>query len=112
MNWFITLMEFPEKTADGFLTTGSSLATLSAIPMARARLIEGNNYSMVTLYISDESDHCIRKVWSTLGLPLKNIRFISTTRSDFKMNVDDLKRVLEIDLTNNFIPLCIVGSQL
>lgn len=110
LQWFIHLMALPEKTAGGFFTTGSSLASLSALTMARRKLVKGSDFSKLTLYVSDQAHHCLSKVWATLGFPNENIRFIPTTRPDFQMNVEALRKTLTADQKAGLQPLCIVGS--
>lgn len=110
LKWFINLMEFPEKTAGGFLTSGSSLATLSALTMARKKLVSGSDYSKLTLYVSDQAHHCIHKMWVTLGFPPENIRLIATTRPDFKIDILELRKIVQKDIAQGMQPLCLVGS--
>lgn len=110
IGWFIRLMNLPEKTAGGLFTTGSSLASLSALTMARQKKIKGHDLSKVTLYVSDQSHHCLSKAWVTLGFAGENIRFIPTSRPDFRMQVGALEKAVQQDKARGFIPLCVVGN--
>lgn len=110
IQWFINLFKLPEKTAGGFLTTGSSLATLSALAMAREKKLQTKDYSKVTLYVSDQAHHCVSKAWITLGFAGENIRFVKSSRPDFRMQTKVLSELIEADVKAGLTPLCVVGS--
>ncbi len=109
IQWFINLMKFPD-TSGGFLTTGSSLATQSALAMARQKKVQGQNYARLTIYISDQAHHCVSKAWAILGFAPENIRFVPTSRPDFRLQISELEKALQKDVSEGFQPLCIVGS--
>ncbi len=110
INWFIDLMKFPMQTAGGFLTTGSSLATQSALSMARNHKLQTCDYSKVTLYVSDQSHHCISKAWVMLGFNPQNVRFVKTNRPDFRMDVQTLKNLISDDVAAGLSPFCVVAT--
>jgi aromatic-L-amino-acid/L-tryptophan decarboxylase len=110
IQWFIKAMDFRETNAGGFLTTGSSLAAMSALTMARAQMIRGYDFSRATMYVSDQSHHCLSKAWVNLGFDPNNIRFIATDRPTYQMNCEALNACLTQDLRENKIPMCIVAS--
>lgn len=110
IHWFINLMGFPESEAGGFLTTGSSLATLSALAMARNKIHSSQDYSALTLYVSDQAHHCVSKAWVTLGFDPAKIRFIPTTRPDFRLDVSALREALQADRRAGLKPLAVVAS--
>ncbi len=108
IRWFQTLVGFDEHLSQGFLTTGSSYATLSALSMARKEKIEGHDYSKVTGYASSDSHHCIAKAWVMLGLKKENLRLIPT--KDFKMDSIILKETIETDHARGFKPFFVVAT--
>lgn len=108
IRWFQTLVGYEEHSSQGFLTTGSSYATLSALSMARKEKIEGYDYSKVTGYASGDSHHCIAKAWVMLGLKKENLRLIPT--KNFKMDTNVLKIKLEEDRARGFKPFFCVAT--
>ena len=108
IKWFQTLVGYDEQLSQGYLTSGSSLATLSALSMARKEKISGYDYSKVTGYTSADSHHCIAKAWVTLGLPKQNLRLIPT--KDFKMDTGLLKQKIAEDKARGFQPFLTVAT--
>ena len=72
LDWFIEWMGYPES-ARGILTSGGSLANFSAVVTARKHLI-GDDLGKGTVYLSDQTHHCVIKAASLAGIPEKNIR--------------------------------------
>lgn len=109
INWFKDLMGFSLNESGGFLTTGTSLATLSAIAMARNRLLKNQyDYSLVSAYTSKDAHHSIAKAWVMLGFKKENLRAIDLI--DHKMSVDHLKKTIEEDIKKGMKPLLIVPT--
>ena len=108
IKWFQHMVGFNDQTSQGFLTTGSSLASLSAISMARKEKVEGFDYSKVTAYASADAHHCIAKSWAILGFKKENLRLIEL--SDFKMNTKALKQKIDEDIARGFKPFMIVAT--
>ena len=108
IKWFQTLVGYNEKSSQGFLTTGSSYATLSALAMARKEKIEGCDYSKVTAYASGDSHHCIAKAWAILGFKKENLRLIPLR--NFKMDTELLTLKVEEDISLGLKPFLIVAT--
>lgn len=108
IKWFQTMVGYDTVSSQGFLTTGSSLASLSALAMARKEKIAGFDYSKVTAYTSSDSHHCIAKAWSILGLKKENLRQIPVT--NFKMDAKLLSEKIEEDKARGFTPFMIVAT--
>ena len=108
IKWFQTLVGYDEISSQGFLTTGSSLATLSALSMARKEKLDGFDYSKVTAYTSADSHHCIAKAWVILGFKKENLRLIPL--KDFKMNTAVLSETIEADKAKGFKPFLVVAT--
>jgi 5-histidylcysteine sulfoxide synthase len=108
VKWFQTLVGYNEISSQGFLTTGSSYATLSALSMARKEKISGHDFSKVTAYTSADSHHCIAKAWAILGFKKENLRLISLR--DFKMDTTLLKEKIEEDIVRGFKPFLVVAT--
>jgi 5-histidylcysteine sulfoxide synthase len=108
IKWFQSLIGFDENTSQGFLTTGSSLATMSALAMARKEKIQGHDYSKVTGYTSADAHHCVAKAWVMLGLKKENLRLVPL--KDYKMNTRQLEIQIEEDKARGFQPFLVVAT--
>ncbi len=108
IKWFQTLVGYNEISSQGFLTTGSSYATLSALAMARKEKVDGHDYSKVTAYASSDSHHCIAKAWAILGFKKENLRLIPLR--DFKMDTKILAEKVEEDAARGFKPFMVVAT--
>lgn len=108
VGWFARLVGLP-ASASGFLTTGSSLATLSALVAARRNRL-GEDFMNGTLYFSDQVHHCVTKAAGILGFPERNWVKIPTTRPDFRMDVDELAKAITRDKAQGKKPFLVVGS--
>ena len=108
IKWFQTMVGFEENSSQGFLTTGSSYATLSALAMARKEKLAGFDYSKVTAYASQDSHHCVAKAWVMLGFKKENLRLVSLR--DFKMDTKLLGDKVEEDIARGFKPFLVVAT--
>ena len=59
LQWLCREFRLP-KTAGGLITTGGSMATLSAVVAARSQRL-GENFADGTIYVTDFTHHCVRK---------------------------------------------------
>ena len=108
VKWFQTMVGYDEISSQGFLTTGSSLATMSALSMARKEKLTGHDYSKVTAYTSSDSHHCIAKAWVMLGFKKENLRLIPL--KNFKMDTKLLSEKIEEDSARGFKPFLVVAT--
>ena len=108
IKWFINLMGYNENLALGYLTTGGSAATMNALIMARLNKISGYDYSNITGYMSSEAHHCVAKAWVMLGFKKDNLRLVKAI--DFKIDVNDLKKLIDQDKALGLKPFFLVGT--
>lgn len=108
IKWFQTMVGYDVTSSQGFLTTGSSVATLSALAMARKEKITGFDYSKVTAYTSSDSHHCVAKAWAILGFKKENLRLIPV--KNFKMDTKLLSEKIEEDTARGFKPFMVVAT--
>lgn len=107
IRWFCQIMGLGEA-AGGFLTSGGSLATLSALTTARhVRL--GEDFSRGVIYVSDQAHHCISKAASLAGFPLANVRVLATDRR-FRMVPEKVRAAITQDRDNGLTPFLLVGN--
>jgi 5-histidylcysteine sulfoxide synthase len=108
LGWALSMVGFPAESA-GFFTTGGSLATLSALSLARQAKMQGQNLGSVRFYTSAHSHHCIGKSLSILGFPREVLTLIPVN-SKFQMDITQLRKALAEDLKKGLQPICIVGT--
>jgi len=100
-------MGYPDS-ARGILTSGGSLANFSAIVTARKHLL-GDDLSKGTLYMSNQTHHCVMKVASQAGIPEKNIRRLDVDEN-FCARPEYFERAIKEDLKKGLKPFLLVGN--
>jgi aromatic-L-amino-acid decarboxylase len=108
IKWFINLFKFNEKTANGFFTSGSSMAALSAMMMARQNKLSGHDLSLATAYISEDGHHSLAKNWVMLGFNKKNLKMVKS--KSLKMDVSDLRVQIKKDLELGMKPFLVIST--
>lgn len=108
IKWFLDLFQFDAQKSNGFLTTGSSYATLSAIMMARQKKITGQDYSKVTAYINSDGHHCVAKAWAMLGFKKENLKMIKL--KNHAMDVDSLQKEIVEDKKAGLKPMMVFAT--
>lgn len=113
LGWFKNLFGFSSQ-AGAYFTSGSSVAGMSALSMARNQKlrVSAPNYdlSKYTLYLSKQAHHCSAKSWVFLGFNPENIRWIEVDEKTLSMKISALSEQIAIDKKSNLIPLCVVGT--
>jgi 5-histidylcysteine sulfoxide synthase len=109
LKWMQAMVGYEEGKAGGFLTTGGSLANLSALSLARADRMKGYDLSLARFYASQEVHHCIGKSLSVLGFPKESLVIIGPDATR-RMNINALEAAIEKDLKNGLQPICVVAT--
>ena len=105
--WLCELVGFGDGSL-GFLTTGGSLANLSALITARtAKLPE--NFLNGTLYCSAQTHHSVTKAAHMAGFPLSRVRQVPTD-DRLRMRSDALVEQVHADRAAGWTPFCVVGN--
>jgi aromatic-L-amino-acid decarboxylase len=107
VRWFCDILGFP-KRAGGVLTTGGSLANLTAIVTARRERLP-EQFFAGTVYTSDQTHHSVQKAAVLAGFPPANVREIPSDER-FCVRVDELARQIKEDREAGFTPFFIVGN--
>ncbi len=103
--WLAGAIDYP-ATAAGTLTSGGSLANLTAIVAAReARDAEGGG----AVYLTHFAHHCVDKALHIAGRGRAPRRMIATD-ANYRMSVEALEQALEGDRQNGIRPWLVVGS--
>jgi aromatic-L-amino-acid decarboxylase len=107
IRWFADIVGLPVGSV-GILTSGGSLANLSAIVTARAaRLPE--DFLRGTIYVSDQVHHSVPKAAMLAGFPLERIRSVPSDER-FRIRLDALTDRIDEDRRAGLLPFLLVGS--
>ncbi|MBI2963385.1 MAG: hypothetical protein HYY35_06475 [Deltaproteobacteria bacterium] len=115
VSWFLDLFAISE--GGGIITSGGSMANLSALAVARDAHHPGDPRreglqgvrSPLVLYASEEAHHSIDKAAALLGLGLNNLRHIGTD-GGCRLRLDLLRDAVVQDRKDGKTPFCVVGS--
>ncbi len=107
LDWFARWMDYPDS-ARGILTSGGSLANFSAVVTARKHLL-GDRLERGTIYMSNQTHHCVAKVVNLAGIPEKNIRKLEVDEN-FRAVPENFERAIKEDLNKGMKPFLLVGN--
>ena len=117
IGWCRQLFGFPGQ-ASGLLTTGTSMANLIGLAVARHRAdrdLRRRGLSSVPPerrlvgYTSTESHHSVTKAFELLGLGREGLRQIATDRA-YRMDCAALRRAIADDRRAGLQPFCIIAG--
>lgn len=109
VKWMAELVGYPKDHA-GNLTSGGSIATLTALTAARDfHAINPENVRRHVIYLTQQTHHCVMKAIRISALEYCQVRNVAMTAS-YEMDVSDLESKLEEDLKMDLIPFLIVAS--
>ncbi len=107
IRWFCEMVGYGEGSG-GVLTSGGSLANLSAIVVARhERLPE--NFLNGTIYVSEQVHHSVVKAATLAGFPARNVRRIPVDEA-FAVRLDRMEEAIQADRRSGLEPFLVVGS--
>ena len=107
LRWFSDLFQFPPETL-GILTSGGSVANLSAIVTARNALLT-QNFLDGTLYTSEHAHASVAKAAVIAGFPQRNVRVVPCT-PDLRMDVEALHDMVDADRREGLRPFCVIAN--
>jgi aromatic-L-amino-acid decarboxylase len=107
VRWLCDLFAFPE-TSRGVLTSGGSLATLSAVVTARTEKL-GEDIVRGTAYVSDQAHLSVKKAAMIAGIPLANVRAVPVDEQ-MRIEVAMLRSAIERDRRAGMTPFLVVAS--
>lgn len=115
VDWIKEIVEFP-KSASGLLVSGGSMANYAAMAVARNVKAgydirtEGLKENNLVFYGSTEIHSCNTKAVELLGLGTKGLKKIKVN-DDFTINIDALKKQIQLDKEDGLRPICIIGTS-
>lgn len=114
MRWLGSLIGYDDQ-AQGLLTSGGSMANLTALLMAH-RVKAGSAISQtgisgarMTIYASDQVHFSIVKAADILGLGKESVRLLPAA-DDFSLDPNLLRAAVQNDLAKGLRPFCVVAS--
>ncbi len=107
LRWFCEIVGYP-STATGILTSGGSLANLSAIVTARREKLPPD-FLRGTLYVSDQVHHSVQKAALLAGFPSECVRVVESDDA-FRLPPDALERAIREDRQAGRRPFLVVAS--
>jgi len=107
LQWFAGWMGLP-PTARGLLTSGSSLANLSAVVCAREKLL-GSELRAGVLYTSSQAHLCIAKSARLAGILPDRVRLLPVDER-FRLRVDALADAVARDRAAGLRPFCVAAT--
>lgn len=109
LRWMCRMMNYPKK-ALGNLTSGGSIANLSAIATARDfKGIRGRDIESCVVYMTHQLHHCVHKSLRIAGMGECIIRYVPMD-TQFKMKPLDLNCLIVADLEDNLTPFMVFAS--
>jgi len=116
LEWFKEILGFPPESM-GLLVSGGSMASLTALTVARNAKATVNVRSKgmqqdskrLIIYKGAEGHSCIQKAVELLGIGSDNLRIIEND-SAFRLSVPSLVRTIRQDRSNGYIPTAVVAS--
>jgi glutamate/tyrosine decarboxylase-like PLP-dependent enzyme len=109
IRWMCRLIGYPD-TALGNLTSGGSIANLTAIVAARDRHgIGPAEAPRAVVYLTPQTHHCVQKALRIAGLGAGIVRYIPTNER-FQMEADRLEEQVNRDRAAGLLPFLVVGS--
>lgn len=107
LTWMCRQFRFP-GTAGGLITTGGSLATLTAVVAAREAKL-GTDLARGTLYVSAHTHHCVARAARVAGLPASAVRTVPAT-PELRMDPAAAQAMIEADRARGLRPFLLVGT--
>jgi len=107
LRWLCDVFGLP-STAQGVLTPGGSMSTLSAIVAARTTRL-GEDFRDAVLYVSDEVHHSVAKAAQIAGLPAAAVRVVASD-AGLRMDPDALRAAIADDRRRGGRPFLVVAS--
>jgi aromatic-L-amino-acid/L-tryptophan decarboxylase len=107
LRWVSGLFGLPSRSA-GLVTTGASMATLSAIVTARSVMLP-ENFLAGTLYVTEQAHHSVTKAALLAGLPSRAVRVVPVDAA-LRLNPEALRAAVADDRAVGRQPFCVVAT--
>jgi aromatic-L-amino-acid/L-tryptophan decarboxylase len=119
VRWLAELAGYPSRPGGGLLTSGASLATITALAAARHRAAAADGWDVraeglagrppFAVYVSAEAHSCLRKAAELLGIGGQGVRVVPID-GQFRMDPAALRAALARDRAGGLRPFCIAAT--
>ena len=110
VNWLADLVGYPAGTAGGDLTSGGSIASLSAIVAAReTHDLRAADVPRHVVYLSEQSHHSGRKALRLAGLA-ECVQRVIDVDARWRMDADALSACIETDRAAGLVPWLVIAT--
>jgi len=106
--WLCGLFDFPAATSQGVLTSGGSMANLSAVVTARHSRL-GEDFLDGTYYVTDQAHGSNTKAATIAGFGMRNLRLVPTD-AELRMDPDALSSMVAADRAAGLRPFMVVAA--
>jgi aromatic-L-amino-acid decarboxylase len=107
LRWLGREFQLP-AAAGGLVTTGGSMATLSAVVAARQQRL-GEDFATGTLYVTAYAHHCVAKAARIAGFPAARVRVVPA-QPDLRMDVAAAASMIAEDRRAGLRPFLLVAT--
>lgn len=107
VRWFDEQFGLP-RTAGGLITSGGSMATLTAVHAARESRLRWPD-ARGSIYVTEHTHHCVAKAARIAGLTDAQVRFVPVD-DELRMDVDAARQAIRRDRADGWHPFLIVGT--
>ncbi|MEP7320276.1 MAG: aminotransferase class V-fold PLP-dependent enzyme [Saprospiraceae bacterium] len=109
IRWMCEVMGYP-ASAHGNITSGGSIANLTAIVSARDKFnLTRHNLHLAVIYTTEQIHHCVHKAIRIAGLNEAVSRIIPMD-DQYRMDADKLRSQVLNDLREGLMPFIIIAS--
>jgi len=115
LDWCKDIFGFPQS-ASGILTSGASIANITALVVARNRFHEGIKQKglhavqgQLTIYGSSETHNCLIKGIEVIGVGSENFRKVPVD-GNYRIRIAALEQMIRDDRKAGYLPFCIIGN--
>ena len=109
IRWMADVIGYPES-AGGDLSSGGSIANLTAIVTAReAKGVSSDRIPRSVIYATEQVHHCVGKAIGIAGLKEAQIRRVPMD-DRFRMKPEELARQMDLDRADGLAPFLVVAS--
>jgi aromatic-L-amino-acid decarboxylase len=106
--WLCGVFDFPADTSQGVLTSGGSMANLSAVVTARHSRL-GEDFLDGTYYVTDQAHGSNTKAATIAGFSRRNLRLVPTD-DQLRMDPGALARMIAEDRSAGARPFLVTGA--
>lgn len=107
VRWLCDQFRFPSP-AGGLITSGASIATLTALHAARVDRLHQPD-PRATIYVTEHTHHCVAKAARIAGFTDAQLRLVPVD-AELRMDVDAARTAIGRDRADGWRPFLIVGT--